>query len=451
MKQLYKLSSSWFPIWLISLLMLMYISIYLPIFEGAKQNLTDVPLIVVNEDKGPAGNVILLHLIENQNGNSFNWIIDKSKKQALDDLKNNKAYGALTIPENYSKQLTKIHDLLGSGKEKGQPATLEILLNEGVGQSASLIASNTLQTVASVTSKEFGSKLKKELILKGISLSPENAALLDNPVQFTTKNVLGLPVNLNKGMTPFVMSIITSIAGMIGANMIHGYLLKGNGLLKKKGSALSESEVLKSELILGIILSFGVAVVSQLAVFGFFGSAHASSIWMIFLFTFFCCITMFFLFKTLALFFGGWGMLAMFPVNIMGIFSSGGAIPLSSLPIVHRIFSFILPTRYVVEGMRALLYYQGRLQAGLGEALWAVSIYFIVTLASLIAFINFSKKYKDKPADESVRKIEIEVENEIHHQPIDQVKSHKQTAIKKEEKFPQALVKFPEKKNLKKT
>jgi uncharacterized phage infection (PIP) family protein YhgE len=258
----------------------MYISIYLPIFEGAKQNLTDVPLIVVNEDKGPGGNVILLNLIENQNGNSFHWIIDKSKKQALDDLKNNKAYGALTIPENYSKQLTKIHDVLVSGKEKGKPATLEILLNEGVGQSASLIASNTLQTIASVTSKGIGSKLKKELIQKGISLSPENAALLDNPVQFTTKNVLGLPVNLNKGMTPFVMSIITSIAGMLGANMIHGYLLKDNGLLKKKGSTLSESAVLKAELILGIISSFGVAVVSQLAVFGFFESAHASSIWM---------------------------------------------------------------------------------------------------------------------------------------------------------------------------
>jgi hypothetical protein len=141
----------------------------------------------------------------------------------------------------------------------------------------------------------------------------------------------------------------------------------------------------------------------------------------------------------------------MFPVNIMGIFSSGGAIPLSSLPIVHRIFSFILPTRYVVEGMRALLYYQGRLQAGLGAALWAVSVYFIVTLVSLIAFINFSKKYKDKPVDESAEKVEIEVENEIHHQPANQVKNHKQTTVKKDEMFRQALVKFPEKKNLKKT
>lgn len=107
-----------------------------------------------------------------------------------------------------------------------------------------------------------------------------------------------------------------------------------------------------------------MSIFIQLGVFGIFGSAHASSIWAIFLFTFFSCTTMFLLFKTIAVFLGGWGMLVMFPVNFMGIFSSGGAFPLSTLPIVHRLFSNILPTRYIVDGIRALLYYDGRLEAG---------------------------------------------------------------------------------------
>ncbi|MEK1832635.1 hypothetical protein AAAC51_38160 [Priestia megaterium] len=67
-----------------------------------------------------------------------------------------------------------------------------------------------------------------------MKVAPENASLLENPVQVVSKNVLRLPVNLNKGMTPFVMALISSITGMLGANMIHGYLLRSNGILKKR-------------------------------------------------------------------------------------------------------------------------------------------------------------------------------------------------------------------------
>ncbi|MBE5101569.1 YhgE/Pip domain-containing protein [Priestia aryabhattai] len=250
MKQLFKLSSSWFPIWLISLLMLVMVFVYLPIFKGAKQNMSDVPLIVVNEDKGKVGDAILLNLIEKQNGNSFKWEVDKSRKQAFTDIRNNKAYGALIIPSDYSKNLGRVHDTLISGLTNDKPADLEILLNEGIGQTASMIASNTLQTVALTASKGISSQLKNELLQKGMKVAPENASLLENPVQVVSKNVLRLPVNLNKGMTPFVMALISSITGMLGANMIHGYLLRSNGILKKRGSALSESEVLTSEIIL---------------------------------------------------------------------------------------------------------------------------------------------------------------------------------------------------------
>ncbi|MBB2479898.1 ABC transporter permease [Bacillus sp. APMAM] len=171
MKQLFKLSSSWFPIWLISLLMLVMVCVYLPIFKGAKQNMSDVPLIIVNEDKGKVGDAILLNLIEKQNGNSFKWVVDKSRKQALMDLRNNKAYGALIIPSNYSKGLGNVHDTLISGISNSKPAKLEVLLNEGIGQTASMIASNTLQTVALTASKGISSQLKNELAQRGMRVA----------------------------------------------------------------------------------------------------------------------------------------------------------------------------------------------------------------------------------------------------------------------------------------
>ena len=242
------------------------VSVYLPVFSGANQNLTDVPLIIVNEDSGHMGDAILLNVIEKQNGNSFNWEITNNKQNALDDLKNDKAFGALMIHANYSKDLSQLHEILLAGKGNGEAATLEILLNEGVGQSAYMIASNTLQTVAFVTSEAISKNFKNELNEKGITLSPDNALLLNTPVNFTVKDVLGLPVNLNKGMTPFMMTLIASISGLMGANMIHAYLMKGNVILKKNESSLSESKILNSRI--DIWNNFILVCLSYFAIIG---------------------------------------------------------------------------------------------------------------------------------------------------------------------------------------
>lgn len=180
--------------------MLIMISVYLPVFSGANKNVPNVPLIFVNEDQGTVGASILMKLKEKQNGNPFNWRAADSEKKALNQLKNNQAHGALIIPANFSKEIFEVQKSLLSEKETGKPATLKILLNEGIGQSSSMIASNVLQLVAASTNQEVSDEIKIILNQKGILLSPENASLMDNPVQFKTENVLGLPDNLNKGM-----------------------------------------------------------------------------------------------------------------------------------------------------------------------------------------------------------------------------------------------------------
>ena len=52
--------------------MLIMVSVYLPVFSGSNQNLTDVPLIIVNEDSGHMGDAILLKCYRKANGKSFN-------------------------------------------------------------------------------------------------------------------------------------------------------------------------------------------------------------------------------------------------------------------------------------------------------------------------------------------------------------------------------------------
>lgn len=61
-------------------------------------------------------------------------------------------------------------------------------------------------------------------------------------------------------MILFVMVFILFIIGMLGVNMIYGYFLWSNGILKKRGFVLSEFEVFILEIIFGIILIFCVLI-----------------------------------------------------------------------------------------------------------------------------------------------------------------------------------------------
>ncbi|WP_391206621.1 YhgE/Pip domain-containing protein [Psychrobacillus sp. L4] len=398
MKEILKVKDTWAPIWIVSLLMLCMTSIYLPVFGGPSQRLTNFPLIIVDEDTGTSSfstaKDIVKNLIQTQNGHTFQWRIVSSKEAALKELKDNQAYGALIIPSNYSQGITYLHDALISGKTEGKAILLEVLINEGGGQSTTAIATKALEAVATAASSNINQQLQKELIKNDILLSPKIAHLMDNPIQYKITNVLGLPENSNKGMTPFIIILITSISGLMGVNMVNGYVKNIVATLRNKEHLISNTKVLITELLLGVILSAIVAFILQLAVFIFFGSSHSTSIWLILLFTFLCCMTMYFQFKLIGLFLGRWGILVMFPLNIMGIFSSGGAVPITTLPFIHRFFSTILPTRYMVDGMRVLLYYGGKMQAGFGAALLVITIFFIIFFGSCVV-INYSTYRKE--------------------------------------------------------
>src|SRR6185312_6586189 len=98
MKKLLKVNATWTPIWMVAILMLCMISIYLPVFGGTSQSLTDFPLIIVNEDKEVSsfstGKEIVNNLIIKQNGHTFSWKIVANKESAIKELKNNQSYGA---------------------------------------------------------------------------------------------------------------------------------------------------------------------------------------------------------------------------------------------------------------------------------------------------------------------------------------------------------------------
>lgn len=420
LKTLLKTKVVWRPVWIVALLMLAMVSVYLPVFKGADQKLTDFPLIIVNEDKDFSeqvdGKKIFASLPQSQDGHSLKWMTETSEKKARQAIKENKANGALIIPANYSSQVAKIHDALLSGKKVPKAVDVKILLNEGGGQLTSSIAPSILQSLAASASANISGELKEELIKANKQVSPQATSLLDQPITTTSSNVLGLPGDLNKGMTPFMLVLISSITGFMGTQMINGYISNISARMREKGLALKQSTVLLTEMLLGIVLMVLTASALMVVVFGFFGSNHSISLWPIWLFTILGILTMYFLFQVLKLTFGTWGILVMFPLNILGIFGSGGAVPLTGLPDFHRFVSTILPTRYIEDGMKSLLYFKGNMEAGLGTALWVLFSYLVVFIIICLSITYRTHKKEMATPNEPLPSDEEKTENETENQ-----------------------------------
>lgn len=422
MKTLLKLKIVWRPIWIVALLMLAMVSVYLPVFKGAEQNLTDFPLIIVNEDKDFSeqidGKKVFATLPQTQDEHSLKWMTETSEKKARQAIKENKANGALIIPANYTSQINKIHDALLSGKKVPKAVEVKILLNEGGGQLTTSIAPSILKSLVAAASADISAEFKQELIEANKKVSPQATYLLDQPILSTTSNVLGLPGDLNKGMTPFIMVLMASITGFMGTQMINGYISKISEKMRERGLALRHSTVQLTEMLLGVILMVVTSSALMIVVFGFFSSTHSISVWPIWLFMILGTLTMYFLFKMLGLFFGNWGILVMFPLNILGIFGSGGAVPLTGLPVFHRFISTVLPTRYIEDGMKSLLYFNGNLEAGLGTALWVLFSYLVVFIIICLGFTyRAHKKEKTTQKNEPAPSVPQASEAETEAQP----------------------------------
>lgn len=407
MKRLLKVKFAWFPVWAVASMMMMMISIYLPVFGGATQRLTDFSLVVVNEDEqfaqSESGKQLMEQLLASNSAGKLQWVEKTSRQKAVDYIKDDKAFGAIVIPADFSSRIAGVQKALQAGKAEADTADLEILINEGAGQLPTSVASSTLQQTAASITAGVVAQLTESLTASGTELSPAAAALLANPITTASVNVLGLPADVNKGMTPFMLVLICSISGLMGTQMIHGYVSKIGERIRERGVKLAHTTVMLTEYLLGMILCVGIAALLQLFVLGIFGASHSTGVGKIFGFTLLCILTMFFFFKALGLLFGKWAMLVMFPINILGIFASGGAVALTGLPKFHQMVSLFIPTRYMVDGFRSLFYFNGNMESGLELALIVILTYLAVFfIICLILFFNTYRKDLAEGASETL-------------------------------------------------
>jgi uncharacterized phage infection (PIP) family protein YhgE len=131
-------------------------------------------------------------------------------------------------------------------------------------------------------------------------------------------------------------------------------------------------------LLLALVFALIVTGTELWVAFGLLGVEHEASTAQVYLFLTLLVwaavsVTMLF-----AVAFGqaGIGISAVLNV-ILGLVSSGGTTPLVALPPFYQDYANWLPLRYVIDGLRSLLFYDGSLDAVRLEGGWRDSLWFL--------------------------------------------------------------------------
>jgi uncharacterized phage infection (PIP) family protein YhgE len=229
-------------------------------------------------------------------------------------------------------------------------------------------------------------RLAQQLAAKGSSGDTPAVVThrVNDAVEVQTREAIPIGAKSARGLAPFYFALMLGLAGFIGTVMISVGVEFLNGSLAldlfalrlhRPQSQLSRTGLWATKLVLVLALAalagvlqtvFAVSVLRmtatnpvELGLFAILGVAAAAMVTLTFL-------TAFGLAGSL---------LGVLFITILGVPASGGPYPIEMLPGFFRFLAAWLPLRYMTDGARSLVFFDGSLAAGLGTALWVLAAY----------------------------------------------------------------------------
>ncbi|WP_406356059.1 YhgE/Pip domain-containing protein [Streptomyces sp. NBC_00658] len=367
------------PTVLTGLLALLLSLLYMGGIVNPNGALHDLPIGIVNADRGEPlpgqqenlGTQIT-RSITSGNSDTVDWRT-LTTAQAQDQLASGKIYGALVVPADFTASVAA----LTTANAKARPG-ITVLTNPGMGSFGSSLASRITQQAAQQASLAIGRELTAAPATA--QAGSTGRLLLADPVTVTTK--VGHPIGEHSGLglTAFYYTLLLVLAGFMGANII------GTGVDSALGYADTEigpwhtrrptvpisrtqSLLLKMGMTAGItVLSTTLIMVATVAILGM-DASHLPLLW---IYSYCASLAVGLGVQAINAAFGGIGQLvSMFVFIVLGLPSSGATIPLQAVPGFYRFLSLFEPMRQLSDGVRAILFFDARADAGLTRAwLW---------------------------------------------------------------------------------
>jgi YhgE/Pip-like protein len=260
--------------------------------------------------------------------------------------------------------------------EAPEPAQIEVLTNPSAGQGAALPAQNISTGIVEAVSRATSARLSEAAGERGARLTPEVAAVLGDPVRAEVTEAQPVGPDSGNGQSPFFLAFLANLSALIGGAVV---FFATDGVAKElgaRGLGPSRTGLWTVRLALGFVYAALVAGVELWAAFSLVGVEHEASATQVYLFLAFAIAAGLAVTILLAAAMGpaGIGVSAVLNV-ILGLVSSGGLAPLETLPPFYQAYADWLPLRYVMDGLRSLLFYDGslgaaRLEGGLRDVWW---------------------------------------------------------------------------------
>jgi YhgE/Pip-like protein len=305
-----------------------------------------------------------------------------SLAQAQEELDSGKVFGALVIPADFTAAVTA----LTTPHATARP-TLTVLTNPGLGSLGSSLASQINQGAAQQASTTIGRQLAAQAAAAGADSTTRQ--LLADPVAVTVKP--GHPIGRHSGLglTAFYYALLLVLAGFIGGNLIHngvdtalGYADTEIGPLHTRRPTVpisrTQTLILKMGMTAGItVLTTSLIMVATVSILGM-DAPHAAMLW---LFSYCASLAVGLGVQAINAAFGGIGQLvSMFVFIALALPSSGATVPLQATPGFYRFLGAFEPMRQLAGGVRAIIYFDARAEAGLTRAWVMIAIGFAAAL-----------------------------------------------------------------------
>ncbi|MGW6619957.1 DUF3533 domain-containing protein [Nocardia sp. NPDC055002] len=374
------------PITLVTILAALLGTMYLGYTADPEKHLHDFPIALVNQDVGdtvggkPAniGAQITSALSDNIPADKID-LRPLGINEAQQQLQNGEVYGAIVIPGDFTKRVA----ILGAASivpgQVEQPI-ISVLTNPRAGTLAAQIMNTVADQAMTQVNRTVGTQLAEQVRTATGATPLSGAAQLQlaEPIDVVVTAYHPLPEGTGQGLAAFFYTLVLLIVGFSGAMMINsladaslGYIPAEYGpwhkattpapisrwrtLLIKWGIA-AISAPLASGVFLGVGTLLNMAIERPLMLF-LYGTLAIAAIAV-------TALSVMAAFGTAGL------MINLIVFVVLGIPSSSGTIPLEATPRWIADMATFEPMHQIYLAVRAILFFDGHLEAGMAQGLW---------------------------------------------------------------------------------
>ncbi|MBV6700192.1 SNG1 family protein [Kitasatospora aureofaciens] len=355
-----------------------------------------LPIALVNGDHSPplpgqpqnVGVQVSRAIVAGTPGSTVDWR-QVTGDEAQDQLSSGKVYGALIVPEGFTSSVAA----LATGKAAQRP-TVTVLTNPGLGSLGSSIAAQISQNAAHQASLAIGQQLT--------AVAPSGTAagrlLLQDPLAVTTQ--VGHPIGSHSGLglSAFYYTLLAVLTGFVGGNIIHngvdgalgyGDTEFGPWHTRRPTVPINRTQTLLLKMIMtaGItLLTTTLVMICAILILGM-DAPHQALLWV---FSYCASLAVGLGVQAINAALGGIGQLvSMFVFIALALPSSGATVPLQAVPGFYRFLGTFEPMRQLSDGIRAIVFFDARSDAGLTRAWIMIAVGIVLALAFGFAMTRY--------------------------------------------------------------